>query len=239
MMDIRHMRAIVLAAGLGKRMRPLTDTMPKPLVKVGGKCLIDYALDFITSAGVSQAVVNTHYFAAMLEAHLSARRTPHITFSFEETLLETGGGILKALPMLGVAPFFVVNSDTICINGNVHALQRLANAWDEEKMDALLLVHPVEKAVGYEGAGDFSLTADGSVIRRGTDASAPYVFTGIQILHPRLFVDAPEGPFSLNLLYNRMQEGSVLPRIKAIVHDGKWLHVGDPGAIALAEAAMV
>lgn len=239
MISAENARAIVLAAGLGKRMRPLTDTLPKPLIQVRGKCLVDYALDFIGSAGITQAVVNTHYLAPLLETHLAKRASPSIIFSFEETLLETGGGIFKALPMLGAAPFFVVNSDTICVAGATHPLKRLADAWDDRSMDALLLLHPVEKAVGYDGMGDFSLNDDGSVVRREADRTAPFVFTGIQILHPRLFEDAPVGAFSLNVLYNRMmQKDGALPRIKALVHDGKWLHVGDPAAIALAEAEL-
>lgn len=238
-MDITQTKAIVLAAGLGKRMRPLTDTMPKPLVKVGGKCLIDHALDFLQSAGVAEAVVNTHYFAPMLEAHLRTRTVPKICISHEDILLETGGGILHALPMLGDGAFFAINSDTICLNGQKqHALQRMAALWDDTALDALLLLHPVEEAVGYGGAGDFLLGDGGELIRRTGD-TAPYVFTGIQILHPRLFGHAPVGAFSLNVLYNHlMQDRAHKPRIRALVHDGKWLHVGDPSAIALAEAQL-
>jgi MurNAc alpha-1-phosphate uridylyltransferase len=236
MSDISRMKAIVLAAGLGKRMRPLTDHEPKPMIRVGNKRLIDHVLDWLLAAGISQAVVNTHYLASVLESHLRARTAPHITISHEEKLLETGGGIFKALPLLGKNPFFAVNSDTICLNGKAHALSRLRAAWNDADMDALLLLQPVEKAVGYDGAGDFFVAANGSVIRKGKQSQAPYVFTGIQILHPRLFADAPSGPFSLNILYDRaIQPDGTLPRVKALVHDGKWLHVGDPAAIALAE----
>ncbi len=230
MTPLADMHAIVLAAGLGKRMRPLTDHMPKPMVQVGSKRLIDHVLDWLVLAGIREAVVNTHYLAPMLEAHLASRQHPRIVFSHEATLLETGGGILKALPLLGDVPFFSANSDTICLNGKQHALEDLRAAWQEDAMDALLLLHPVADAIGYDGAGDFDIAADGSVIRRGTNASAPYVFTGIQMLHPRLFTGAPHGAFSLNLLYDRN-----LSRVKAIVHDGRWLHVGDPVSIALAE----
>jgi MurNAc alpha-1-phosphate uridylyltransferase len=235
MNDMQKMQAIILAAGLGKRMRPLTDGIPKPMVKVGSKMLIDHVLDWVGAAGVQHAVVNTHYLAHLLEAHLRARTLPRITISHEATLLETGGGVLNALPILGDAPFFSANSDTVCVNGKVHALERLMDAWDDAKMDALLLLHSVEKAVGYDGAGDFLLGADGSVVRKGERMSAPYVFTGIQMIHPRLFRAAPEGAFSLNVLYDRgALEDGTLPRIKAIVHDGEWLHVGTPDSIALA-----
>lgn len=236
MSDVRDMRAIVLAAGLGTRMRPLTDTCPKAMVSVGGKCLIDHVLDWMGEAGLSDVVVNTHYLAEILEAHLSARSRPRIILSHEEVLLETGGGIAKALALLGTQPFFAANSDTICLNGKTHALQRLHDAWDDEEMDALLLLHPVADAVGYDGGGDFHLHADGTLLRKRAGESAPYVFTGIQMLNPRLFIAAPQGAFSMNLLYNRgMREDGSLLRIKAIVHDGQWLHVGDPAAVLLAE----
>jgi MurNAc alpha-1-phosphate uridylyltransferase len=240
MIDVQQMRAIVLAAGLGKRMRPLTDILPKPLISVGGKCLVDHALDFLSSAGIGEAVVNTHYLAPLLEAHLEKRTIPHIRISYEETLLETGGGVLQALPMLGEGAFFSINSDTICVNGARHALMRLADMWDDVSMDALLLLHPTEKAVGYAGAGDFSLSDEGQLTRRKKDEVAPYVFTGVQILHPRIFQNLPMGAFSLNVLYDRLMQPSVntSPRIRALVHDGKWLHVGEPHAIKLAEAEL-
>lgn len=227
---------MVMAAGLGRRMRPLTDTMPKPLVKVAGVPLLDRALDWLYASGVEEAVVNTHYKAEMLEAHLAGRRHPAIRISYEETVLETGGGIKNALPLLGAEAFFVVNSDAICIDGKAPALRRLAAAWDESAMDALLLVHPVETAVGYHEAGDFFLDG-GKLRRRLREAKAPFVFTGIQLLHPRLFRDSPDGVFSLNVLYNRaMREDGTLPRVAALAHDGAWLHVGDPQGLAAAEA---
>jgi MurNAc alpha-1-phosphate uridylyltransferase len=239
MSDCATMNAIVLAAGLGKRMRPLTDTLPKPMVEVGGKRLIDHTLDWLAAAGIRHAIVNTHYLAPLLEAHLKTRTLPQVTISHEESLLETGGGIAKALPMLGNEPFFAVNSDTICINGATHALARLADAWNDDAMDALLLLHPIKTAVGYDGSGDFSLAGDGCVIRKQAGAPAPYVFTGVQMLHPRLFADAPKGAFSMNLLYDRgRQNDGKLPRIHALVHDGKWLHVGTPESIPLAAAEL-
>lgn len=237
MIDFKEMQAIVLAAGMGKRMRPLTDTIPKPMVQVAGKCLIDHVLDWLQAASIQRTVVNTHYLAPLLEKHLQQRQSPVVTLSHEEVLLETGGGILKALPLLGQVPFFSANSDTICINGKQHALRRLYDAWDDASMDALLLLHPVTEAVGYHGNGDFFLNDDDTIRRRGENAQAPYVFTGIQMLHPRLFSHAPSGAFSMNVLYNQGQrDDGTLPRIKALIHDGKWLHVGDPASIVLAES---
>lgn len=229
--------AMVLAAGLGLRMRPLTEHMPKALVKVDGRTMIDHALDWLADSGVGNAVVNSFYLAEMLEAHVGTRKKPLIHISREEVLLETGGGIKKALPLLGAQPFISLNSDTICLDGKTPALQRLQQAWNDASMDALLLVQPVEKAVGYEGKGDFFVSEDGSIRRRDDAPSAPYVFTGVQLLHPRLFIGAPEGPFSMNLLYNRdVRKDGTLARICALVHDGDWLHIGDPAGLKLAEA---
>lgn len=223
--------AMVLAAGLGKRMRPLTDGIPKPLVPVAGVALIDRALDWLAVSGVKEVVVNTHYKAQMLESHLAARqRSPRIRLSHEETLLETGGGIKKALPLLGDI-FFSLNSDALCIDGSAPALHRLLAQWDEHAMDALLLLVPLESASGYDGAGDFFIETNGLLKRRGDQPRAPLVFTGIQLMHRRLFDGAPEGPFSLNLLYD-----CNLPRIRALVHDGSWLHIGDPAGLEKAEA---
>ncbi len=226
---------MVMAAGLGLRMRSFSD-LPKPLVPIAGKPLIDHTLDWLAASGVQDAVVNTHYRADILEAHLSRRAKPKIHISHESELLETGGGIVKALPMLGQGTFFSVNSDTICLDGKRPALQRLAEAWDDTNMEAVLLLHPVEKAVGYQGKGDFFADADGIITRRGDRSSAPYVFCGVQMLHARLFTDVPGGPFSLNLLYDRAMQDSKAPRIRGIVHDGDWLHVGDPEGVRLADA---
>jgi MurNAc alpha-1-phosphate uridylyltransferase len=227
------MKAMVMAAGLGTRMRPLTDHLPKPLVKVSGVTLIDRTLDWLYASGVPEAVVNSHYYATLLESHLAARRAPKVILSHEATLLDTGGGIKKALPLLGHEAFFSVNSDTICIDGAVPALKRLQAHRDAANMDVLLLVHPVASAVGYGGKGDFFID-NGTVRRRRPDESAPFIFTGVQLLHPRLFKDAPEGAFSLNLLYDHAMQGDV-PRLRALVHDGHWLHVGDPQGLAQAE----
>ncbi len=229
-------KAMILAAGLGTRMRPLTDHMPKPLVQVNGVSLIDRVLDWALSAGISEVVVNSFYKAQMLETHLAQRVSPHIFISREDPLLETGGGIKKALSLLGDDPFFSANSDTLCIDGATSALRRLAQAWDDSRMDALLLLHPREKAIGYEGKGDFFVADDGTLRRRGDASAAPYVFTGVQLLHPRFFDSAPEGAFSMNVLYNhKIAPDGTLHRVGGLVHDGNWLHVGDVQGLAQAE----
>ncbi len=230
-------KAMVLAAGLGLRMRPLTEHLPKPLVEVAGKPLIEYTLEMLEGAGVAQAVVNASYLASQLEAYFARRHGLPVTLSFETDRLETGGGIAHALPLLGSAPFFSMNSDVILRDGaGKPALLRLEEAWDERRMDALMLLMPREKAVGYDGAGDFFLETNGAVRRRGDAPEAPYVFTGTQIIHPRLFSFCPQGAFSLNVLYDRQKDArGVLPNIHAIVHDGAWLHVGDPQGKLLAE----
>lgn len=234
---MRPEKAMVLAAGRGMRMRPLTDTLPKPLVNVAGRTLIDRQLDLLEAYGIQHVIVNSSYLGEMLQAHLLQRTRPVMTFSPEEALLETGGGIRKALPELGEHPFFAMNSDVILRDGGGEsALNRLADAWDDEQMDVLLLLHAKERAIGFEGSGDFFLEPDGRPRRRGMAAEAPYVFTGTQLVHPRLFKDSPEGPFSMNLLYDRHRsEDGVLGRVKAIVHEGDWLHVGDPEGLRLAE----
>ena len=222
------MKAMIMAAGFGMRMRPLTDTIPKPLVQVAGKPLIDYAINFLAAGGVKNIVVNSHYLAEMLEAYLPS----HVTISHENEALETGGGIKNALPLLGNEPFFVVNSDVICIDieGHSPALTRLAQNFDEQKMDAILLLHEVRKAIGYNGKGDFFVEKDGSLRRRNENETAPLVFTGIQLIHPRLFANSPNGKFSLNVLYNKD-----LSRIGAIIHEGEWLHIGSEEELAIAE----
>jgi N-acetyl-alpha-D-muramate 1-phosphate uridylyltransferase len=229
-------KAMVLAAGLGLRMRPLTEHLPKPLVRVADITLIDRALDWLSVSGVSEAVVNSHYLASQLEAHLARRNAPKIHISREETVLETGGGIKQALSLLGNDAFFSVNSDVICLDGASPALQRLYQRWDEKEMDALLLVQQVEKTIGYEGVGDFFVHENGAIRRRGEEKNAPFVFTGVQLLHPRLFTGAPQGAFSLNLLYNRgMGSDGILKRIYALPHDGEWLHIGDAKGLTQAE----
>lgn len=226
-------RGMVLAAGLGLRMRPLTTARPKPLIALRGQTLLDRALERLAAAGVAEAVVNSHFKAEMIAAHLAGR--PGVTVSHEPALLDTGGGVRKALRHLGDGPFIVVNSDTVWIDGPTPALARLAAAWNDATMDALLLVHPAVTAHGYHGAGDYFVEPDGPARRRREFEVAPFVFTGVQILHPRLFRTSPDGAFSLNLLYDRAEaEG----RLHALVHDGDWYHVGTPPDLAAAEAEL-
>ena len=234
-MAARIDRAMVLAAGRGMRLRPLTDHLPKPLVPVGGIAILDRALDALMQAGVSQAVVNVHHLAPQIEARLATRQAPSIQISREDELLETGGGIAKAIGHFGAEPFFAANADVVWLDGKTPALTRLADAWDGTRMDALLLIHPVERAVGYDGAGDFNLSRDGRLERRGAAPSAPFVFAGVQILHPRLFTDVPAGAFSLNLLYDRARGAG---RLFGLAHDGEWLHVGTMDGLAAAERAL-
>lgn len=232
-------KAIVLSAGLGTRMRPLTDTMPKPLVPVAGRPLIDWSLQLLADAGIQEVIVNTHYLAEQLHAHLAQGTRPAIRISHEDTLLETGGGIRHALPMLGDEPFFALNSDTIALNGAVPYLQRMAARWDDAEMDALLLLASTDSAIGYQGKGDFHLGGSGELRRRQEGETTPYVFSGVQLLHPRLFDGSPEGAFSMNLLYNRgIASDGALERVKGIAHDGMWLHVGDPAGRDAAEKAL-
>jgi MurNAc alpha-1-phosphate uridylyltransferase len=214
-------------------MRPLTDTVPKPLVRLMDRTLIDRVLDRIVEAGIPRAVVNVHYKAELIEAHLSGRTTPHLAFSDErEALLDTGGGVRKALPLLGPEPFLVHNSDSVWIESGVSNLRRMTAAWRDGDMDILLLLADRETCLGYTGRGDFSLDADGRVARPLPNQSVPYVFAGASIAHPRIFSDSPEGPFSLNLIWDKAIAAG---RLSAIVLDGTWMHVGDPEALADAE----
>jgi N-acetyl-alpha-D-muramate 1-phosphate uridylyltransferase len=228
--------AMVLAAGLGLRMRPLTQNVPKPLLEVGGATMLDQALDRLQDAGVSHVVVNTHWLPEQIEKHLESRTTPSIVISREDDLLETGGGIAKALPLLGAAPFYAANADVVWRDGTMPALHRLAGAWIDDDMDALLLLASTVRSTGYDGYGDFLMDTVGLLERRPERVVAPFVFTGIQILHPRLFADAPDGAFSMNVLYDRALEAG---RLFGIAHDGDWYHVGTPPAIAQADAEIL
>lgn len=229
-------RAMVLAAGLGTRMRPLTDSTPKPLVKVAGKPLIDHVLDRLADAGVERAVVNVHHLAEHLQRHLAHRQSPKIVISDERgLLLGTGGGVKKALAELGNVPFFHVNSDTIWIDGVKSNLLRLAESFDPAATDALLLLAPTTGSVGYSGRGDFSMAPDGSLLKRTEQEVAPFVYAGAAILSPALFNDAPNGEFSLTALFERAAHAK---RLHGLRLDGVWMHVGTPEAIAEAEAAI-
>ncbi len=227
--------AMVMAAGLGKRMRPLTASQPKPLIRVAGKALIDYSLDQLAEAGVARAVVNVHYLADALEAHVAQRIAPQIGISDERALLlETGGGMVRAQHHLP-DPFFCLNSDNIWIDGPRDVFRELSDAWDADRMDALLLVVSHVRAQNYVGKGDFHLDPLGHISRRMPGRIAPFIYTGIQLVSHRLLRDAPEGPFSTNLLWTRaMEEG----RLFGLSHTGLWFEVGDPAAIAPTEAAL-
>lgn len=225
--------AMVLAAGRGERLRPVTDRLPKPLVRVGGAPLIDHVLDRLAAAGVARAVVNLWYLADLIAAHLAGRTAPVITLSLEETLLDTGGGVAKALPELGPEPFYVLSSDGLWRDGATPALARLAAAWDDDAMDALLLLQPMQAAIGFDGAGDFFIEADGRLARRGGAASAPYAYMSIQLMHPRAFDGCPAGAFSNNWVWDRALAAG---RLFGLVHDGGWCHVGDAAGLAAADA---
>lgn len=230
--------AMVLAAGFGTRMRPLTDRMPKPLVPLAGQPLIDHVLDRIADAGIRRAVVNVHHFADMLEAHVRRRQRPSIVVSDERAvILETGGGVVEALPLLGSDPFLIHNSDAVWIESGtgLSNLDRLCAAWDETRMDALLLVARVEHMLGYDGDGDFSISADGRLVRRAKGEKVPYVFTGVSIAHPRLLDGFTPERHSLNAPWDKALSAGRLFGLEA---HGRWMHVGTPEAIAEAEACI-
>ena len=229
-------RAMVLAAGLGTRMRPLTDTIPKPLIEVAGRPLIDHVLDRLAETGVERAVVNVHHFGEQLQQHLAKRKHPQIVISDERgLLLGTGGGVKKALPELGNAPFFHINSDTIWIDGVKPNLARLADAFDPATMDALLLLAPTAGSIGYSGRGDFTMSPEGALRRRAEQEVAPFVYAGAAILSPALFKGAPSGELSLTTLFERATQAG---RLHGVRMEGLWMHVGTPEAIAQAEAAV-
>lgn len=224
--------AMVLAAGLGTRMRPLTETCPKPLLPVAGRSMIDRALDHVAAAGLSRAVVNLHYLAPMLRAHLAERAMPQITLTEEDPILETGGGVVHALPHLGSAPFAVLNSDSIWAGGN--PLDDLLAAWRPGEMAALLLLVPRAAARAYTRPGDFRLEG-ARPVRRGGAETAPYVYSGAQIISPDAFVGVPEGAFSLNIIWDRLLAED---RVRAVVYQGAWVDVGTPEGLAAADAAL-
>ncbi|MGB8602676.1 MAG: nucleotidyltransferase family protein [Rhizomicrobium sp.] len=229
-------RAMIMAAGLGTRMRPLTLTRPKPLVEVAGKAMIDHAIDRLKAAGVTQFVVNLHYLADMLRDHLSKRKDVEILYSDEtEGLLGTGGGIVKALHYFGDEPFFVHNSDTLWIEGYGVALERMKEIWDSNRMDGLLLMAPLIGSLGYEGRGDFLMDSVGHLARVPMGRVSPFAYPGVQIVHPRLFDNAPEGTFSVNILWDRAIEQG---RLYGQRLEGMWMHVGTPQAVKDAEEKM-
>jgi len=224
---------MVFAAGLGMRMRPLTETTPKPLIEVGGKPMIDHLLDRFAQAGVGTAVVNVHHLADRIEAHLAPRTSPKIIISDErDVLLDQGGAIKKALPFFGDAPFFLCNTDAFWVEGTTPNLDRLAAAWDPDTMDVLLLVAATAASTGVDWPGDFTMDGFGRLTKREERRVAPFVYNGIGIIKPALFADAPEGPFRLLPYFLRAAEKG---RLHGLRLDGIWLHVGTPQAIGDAE----
>jgi MurNAc alpha-1-phosphate uridylyltransferase len=229
--------AMIMAAGLGKRMRPLTATKPKPLIEVAGQSLLDHVLERLRSSGVKKVVVNVHYLADSVEAHLASRAHGlEIVISDErDLLLETGGGLVKASPLITSDPFIAVNSDNLWIDGPADTLRLLASQWDGERMDALLLLVPLARAQGHNGMGDFHMDRSGRLRRRERSHVAPFVYTGVQMVSKRLMREAPDGPFSTNILWDRaIEEG----RCFGAVHHGLWFDVGTPSSIPMTEAAL-
>jgi MurNAc alpha-1-phosphate uridylyltransferase len=227
---------MIMAAGLGTRMRPLTDDRPKPLVMVAGKTLIDHALDRLVAAGVTLAVINVHYKAEMVMAHLAKRKDVEIRYSEEtDALLGTGGGVVKAMPHFDGHPFFIMNADTIWIEGFGRALDRMKERWNPDTMDGLLLMAAMVTAVGYEGAGDFNMDSEGHLTRVAEQRLSPFAYPGIQIVHPRLFDKAPAGPFSTNRVWDIAIAAG---RLFGIRLDGVWIHVGTPEVVQEAEAIL-
>ena len=224
---------MILAAGLGKRMRPANNQKPKPLVEVGGRTLIDRAIDRLTDVGVETIVVNLHYKADQIRAHLGNRTDVDIVFSDEtEALMDTGGGVAKALPLLGEEPFFTHNSDSIWLEGMGSTLANMAAHWDPENMDALMLMAPTVTSMGYDGKGDFEMDDSGRLMRREEARVAAFVWAGVQIVHPRLFDNHPSGAFSTNVLWDRAIDAG---RLFGVRHEGIWMHVGSPDGLTRAE----
>lgn len=229
--------AMLMAAGLGKRMRPLTATRPKPLVRVAGAALMDHALARLEAGGIRRTIVNVHYLADTVIAHVKARKSSmDILISDErEKLLETGGGLMKAAPLLGDRPFLCANSDNLWVDGPQESVSMLSELWDDERMDALLLLVPHARATCHTGPGDFHMDAEGRLTRRRPAHVAPFVFTGVQILSPRLLRDPPGDMFSTNIFWNRAMEAG---RLYGASHEGLWFDVGTPAAIPVVEAAL-
>ena len=236
-MSVRPTNAMVLAAGLGLRMRPLTDHMPKPLVRIAGRPLLDHVLDKLGAAGVDEAVVNVHYLPDQIIDHVASRKSPRVIVSDERNqVLGTGGGVVKALLLLGAAPFFHVNSDTLWIDGVQSNLMRLADAFDPARMDILLLMAPTASSIGYSGRGDYAMLSDGVLRKRREHQVVPFVYAGAAILSPRIFADAPKGEFSLTKMFDAANEQE---RLFGLRLDGVWMHVGTPDAVNAAEEAFL
>jgi N-acetyl-alpha-D-muramate 1-phosphate uridylyltransferase len=236
-MPVKPHKAMVLAAGLGLRMRPLTDAVPKPLVRVAGRPLLDHVLDRLAEAGVTEAVVNVHYLPDQIIDHVATRATPRVVISDErDQVLGTGGGVVKALPLLGSEPFFHVNSDTMWIEGVRHNLTRLADTFDPARMDILLLMAPTASSIGYSGQGDYSMQPDGTLRKRREHQVVPFVYAGAAIISPAIFANAPQGEFSLIRMFDKANEQD---RLFGLRLDGVWMHVGTPDAVIAAEEALL
>jgi MurNAc alpha-1-phosphate uridylyltransferase len=236
-MSVKPTRAMVLAAGLGVRMRPLTDRMPKPLVRVAGSPLLDHVLDKLADAGVSEAVVNVHYLPDQIIDHVAKRSRPRVIISDErDVVLGTGGGVVKALPLLGNTPFYHLNADTLWIDGVRPNLARLAETFDPARMDILLLMAPTASSIGYSGNGDYAMLPDGALRKRKEHQVVPFVYAGVAIMSPSLFEDAPKGEFSLTRMFDRANEQE---RLFGLRLDGVWMHVGTPDAVRAAEDAFL
>lgn len=236
-MPTKMTTAMILAAGLGTRMRPLTDTMPKPLVPVAGKPLLDHVLDRLAEAGVTKAVVNVHYLPDQIVRHVASREKPCVTISDErDEVLGTGGGVVKALPLLGDAPFYHLNADTMWIDGVQPNLLRLAEAFDPQRMDILLLMAPTSHSIGYSGSGDFAMLADGALRKRKEHQVVPFVYAGVAIISPAIFTNTPKGEFSLTKVFDAASERE---RLFGLRLDGLWMHVGTPDAVRAAEEALL
>ena len=229
--------AMILAAGLGVRMRPLTDKMPKPLVPVAGKALLDHVLDRLKDIGVTKAIVNVHYLPDQIIAHVAHRQHPKVTISDErDVVLGTGGGVVKALPLLGDAPFFHLNADTMWIDGVTSNMERMVDAFDPSQMDILLLMAPTANSIGYAGSGDYAMMADGSLRKRKEHQVVPFVYAGVAIMSPAIFANAPKGEFSLTKMFDSADEQG---RLFGLRLDGLWMHVGTPDAVQAAEDALL
>jgi MurNAc alpha-1-phosphate uridylyltransferase len=236
-MSVNPVKAMVLAAGLGLRMRPLTDRLPKPLVQVAGRPLLDHVLDKLGAAGVKQAVVNVHYLPDQIIEHVASRVRPRVIISDErDHVLGTGGGLVKALPLLGDAPFFLVNADTLWIDGVRPNLARLSEAFDPSRMDILLLMAPTTSSIGYGGSGDYAMLPDGALRKRREHQVVPFVYAGVAVMSPSIFADAPPGDFSLTKMFDRANEQE---RLFGLRLDGVWMHVGTPDAVQAAEDAFL
>jgi N-acetyl-alpha-D-muramate 1-phosphate uridylyltransferase len=236
-MPVRPSKAMILAAGLGQRMRPMTERMPKPLVSVAGRPLLDHVLDKLGDAGVREAIVNVHYLPDQIIDHVAGRKRPRVIISDErDRVLGTGGGVVKALPLLGNAPFFHLNADTLWIDGVRPNLARLAESFDPARMDILLLMAPTASSIGYEGNGDYAMLPDGALRKRREHQVVPFVYAGVAIMSPAIFADAPDGEFSLTKMFDA---ANAQERLFGLRLDGTWMHVGTPEAVGAAEEAFL